>query len=137
MSLWILEYKYSDRGSWGVGNLVEMRLFPLGSSSNSGMENQLSDRVKKNQALLFLNVYDLTPVNDYLYWFGVGIFHSGIEGSWVVHCTTLDSSIFKFVIFKGNYCAFSLYPQIIMKCMIEGENPIAIMSFGFSIIFVD
>lgn len=26
-----------------------------------------------------LNVYDLTPLNNYLYWFGVGIFHSGIE----------------------------------------------------------
>ncbi|KAJ4959432.1 hypothetical protein NE237_026543 [Protea cynaroides] len=26
-----------------------------------------------------LNVYDLTPINDYMYWFGLGIFHSGIE----------------------------------------------------------
>uniref|UniRef100_A0A6V7QQA0 PPPDE domain-containing protein n=1 Tax=Ananas comosus var. bracteatus TaxID=296719 RepID=A0A6V7QQA0_ANACO len=26
-----------------------------------------------------LNVYDLTPLNDYLYWFGIGIYHSGIE----------------------------------------------------------
>jgi len=29
--------------------------------------------------LLYLNVYDLTPINNYLYWFGLGIFHSGIE----------------------------------------------------------
>ncbi|XP_064960740.1 deSI-like protein At4g17486 [Musa acuminata AAA Group] len=28
---------------------------------------------------LYLNVYDLTPVNKYLYWFGLGVFHSGIE----------------------------------------------------------
>lgn len=28
---------------------------------------------------LFLNVYDLTPINNYLYWFGLGIFHTGIE----------------------------------------------------------
>ncbi|XP_078162691.1 deSI-like protein At4g17486 [Carex rostrata] len=28
---------------------------------------------------IYLNVYDLTPINDYLYWFGLGIFHSGIE----------------------------------------------------------
>ncbi|KAJ4782153.1 PPPDE putative thiol peptidase family protein [Rhynchospora pubera] len=26
-----------------------------------------------------LNVYDLTPINNYLIWFGLGIFHSGIE----------------------------------------------------------
>lgn len=28
---------------------------------------------------VYLNVYDLTPVNNYLYWFGLGVFHSGIE----------------------------------------------------------
>ncbi|KAJ0961899.1 hypothetical protein J5N97_029727 [Dioscorea zingiberensis] len=28
---------------------------------------------------LYLNVYDLTTINNYLYWFGLGIFHSGIE----------------------------------------------------------
>ncbi|GMH27329.1 hypothetical protein Nepgr_029172 [Nepenthes gracilis] len=26
-----------------------------------------------------LNVYDLTPLNHYTYWFGFGIFHSGIQ----------------------------------------------------------
>lgn len=29
---------------------------------------------------VYLNVYDLTPVNGYVYWAGVGIFHSGVEG---------------------------------------------------------
>lgn len=29
---------------------------------------------------VLLNVYDLTPMNNYGYWFGVGVFHSGIEG---------------------------------------------------------
>ncbi|XP_052210917.1 deSI-like protein At4g17486 isoform X2 [Diospyros lotus] len=47
-----------------------MRLFPLSSSSSQG---------GSNRAQLYLNVYDLTPINDYLYWFGFGIFHSGIE----------------------------------------------------------
>lgn len=30
---------------------------------------------------VYLNVYDLTPMNGYLYWAGFGIFHSGIEGT--------------------------------------------------------
>jgi hypothetical protein len=33
-------------------------------------------------APVVLNVYDLTPMNNYLYWFGLGIFHSGIEGAY-------------------------------------------------------
>ncbi|XP_042508730.1 deSI-like protein At4g17486 [Macadamia integrifolia] len=28
---------------------------------------------------VYLNVYDLTPMNGYFYWAGMGIFHSGVE----------------------------------------------------------
>ncbi|KAM7494053.1 hypothetical protein LguiB_028662 [Lonicera macranthoides] len=52
-----------------------MRLFPSLTSSSSKEERNGGS----NRALLYLNVYDLTPVNNYLYWFGLGIFHSGIE----------------------------------------------------------
>lgn len=38
-----------------------------------------SDSNSSSRAQLYLNVYDLTPLNNYMYWFGVGIFHSGIE----------------------------------------------------------
>lgn len=34
---------------------------------------------KESEAQVVLNVYDLTDVNNYTYWFGFGIFHSGIE----------------------------------------------------------
>ncbi|KAL1340364.1 hypothetical protein HN51_026760 [Arachis hypogaea] len=28
---------------------------------------------------VYLNVYDLTPINGYAYWFGLGVYHSGVE----------------------------------------------------------
>ncbi|XP_047945087.1 deSI-like protein At4g17486 isoform X2 [Salvia hispanica] len=28
---------------------------------------------------VYLNVYDLTPINGYAYWLGLGIYHSGVE----------------------------------------------------------
>ncbi|CAA0825418.1 PPPDE putative thiol peptidase family protein [Striga hermonthica] len=37
------------------------------------------NNAEKSQAMLYLNVYDLTPINNYLYWVGLGIYHSGIE----------------------------------------------------------
>lgn len=29
---------------------------------------------------VYLNVYDLTSINGYVYWAGIGIFHTGVEG---------------------------------------------------------
>lgn len=54
-----------------------MRLFPVSSSSDSSPTGQSSSG--RSRALVYLNVYDLTHINSYLYWFGCGIFHSGIE----------------------------------------------------------
>ncbi|KAK4761053.1 hypothetical protein SAY87_005946 [Trapa incisa] len=28
---------------------------------------------------VYLNVYDLTPINDYTYWVGIGAYHSGVQ----------------------------------------------------------
>ncbi|KAI3445291.1 hypothetical protein Pfo_001956 [Paulownia fortunei] len=54
-----------------------MRLFPVSSSSDSSPTEQSNS--EKSGAMLYLNIYDLTPINNYLYWFGCGIYHSGIE----------------------------------------------------------
>ncbi|KFK32585.1 hypothetical protein AALP_AA6G262400 [Arabis alpina] len=34
---------------------------------------------KSGSVLVYLNVYDLTPMNAYGYWLGLGVFHSGVE----------------------------------------------------------
>lgn len=49
-------------------------------SFRSGLTTREQRNGGGSQANLYLNVYDLTSVNKYLYWFGLGIYHSGIEG---------------------------------------------------------
>lgn len=46
------------------------------------MKNEESSAAKNGEVEteVVMNVYDLTPLNQYTYWFGFGIFHSGIEG---------------------------------------------------------
>ncbi|VYS67869.1 unnamed protein product [Arabidopsis thaliana] len=34
---------------------------------------------KPGSVPVYLNVYDLTPINGYAYWLGLGIYHSGVE----------------------------------------------------------
>ncbi|XP_014507720.1 deSI-like protein At4g17486 [Vigna radiata var. radiata] len=51
-----------------------MSEFPMKSTLE-----MMRDKEKKKRHMVHLNVYDLTPANNYLYLFGVGIFHSGIE----------------------------------------------------------
>lgn len=36
---------------------------------------------KKNKAgtPVYINVYDLMPINRYAYWFGLGFYHSGVQ----------------------------------------------------------
>ncbi|KAL2321541.1 hypothetical protein Fmac_025920 [Flemingia macrophylla] len=51
-----------------------MPIIPLSTSSERVQNNE-----RKRSSMVYLNVYDLTPANNYLYVFGVGIFHSGIE----------------------------------------------------------
>eukprot|EP01018_Ginkgo_biloba_P037503 Gb_11384 [translate_table: standard] len=38
-----------------------------------------SRRFTSGSVPVYLNVYDLTPMNGYVYWAGLGIFHSGVE----------------------------------------------------------
>ncbi|KAK9280125.1 hypothetical protein L1049_013812 [Liquidambar formosana] len=39
----------------------------------------LSRKRKTGSVPVYLNVYDLTPINGYAYWLGLGIYHSGVQ----------------------------------------------------------
>ncbi|KAF1870703.1 hypothetical protein Lal_00026317 [Lupinus albus] len=74
----------------------------MGTKSNSNSTSQSSNNKNNNankgnnntnNTLVVLNVYDLTPLNNYLYWFGFGIFHSGIEA-----CKLRMRKLHKFVL---------------------------------------
>ncbi|OMO61622.1 hypothetical protein CCACVL1_23389 [Corchorus capsularis] len=39
----------------------------------------LPRKKKVGSVPVYLNVYDLTPINGYAYWFGLGIYHSGVQ----------------------------------------------------------
>ena len=40
----------------------------------------MSKKKKKGAVPVYLNVYDLTPMNGYAYWLGLGVYHSGVQG---------------------------------------------------------
>ncbi|KAL5836085.1 hypothetical protein ACOSQ4_015582 [Xanthoceras sorbifolium] len=48
-------------------------------SCSSSQQQNVNNNKSYDDAQVVLNVYDLTPINNYTYWFGFGIFHSGIE----------------------------------------------------------
>lgn len=86
---WMLSWRYR-KCVWNIivfgaltgdeGRLLgTMRFFPFSSCLDRSLVEQTD--IEKNQVMLFLNVYDLTPANNYLYWFGLGFYHSGIEGT--------------------------------------------------------
>lgn len=39
----------------------------------------ISRKKKTGSVPVYLNVYDLTPINGYAYWLGLGIYHSGVQ----------------------------------------------------------
>ncbi|XP_057968211.1 deSI-like protein At4g17486 [Malania oleifera] len=51
----------------------------MGAETTSNSASRGGDGDSHRETQVVLNVYDLTPLNSYTYWFGFGIFHSGIE----------------------------------------------------------
>ncbi|KAK8478840.1 hypothetical protein V6N12_075254, partial [Hibiscus sabdariffa] len=57
------------------------------SDSSSGNQNARNE----SETDVILNVYDLTPYNNYTYWVGFGIYHSGIEAPYCFEMVDLVS----------------------------------------------
>ncbi|XP_050364719.1 deSI-like protein At4g17486 isoform X3 [Argentina anserina] len=51
----------------------------MGAESTSSSGGGIDRSDKRYETPVILNVYDLTPMNNYSVWVGLGIFHSGIE----------------------------------------------------------
>ncbi|XP_042510152.1 deSI-like protein At4g17486 [Macadamia integrifolia] len=51
----------------------------MGRTDTNGPKAASGSSDGNSETQVFLNVYDLTPMNNYMSWFGVGIYHSGIE----------------------------------------------------------
>ncbi|KAL9663173.1 hypothetical protein QQ045_028012 [Rhodiola kirilowii] len=69
--------KASCRTNW-----CSILLLPRKNGSTNGFctsSKVESEECSPGKTPVYLNVYDLTPVNDCLYWAGIGVFHTGIE----------------------------------------------------------
>ncbi|WCJ40410.1 PPPDE putative thiol peptidase family protein [Euphorbia peplus] len=48
-------------------------------TKNLTTDEQEEDQQKTGSFPVYLNVYDLTPINGYAYWLGLGVYHSGVQ----------------------------------------------------------
>lgn len=51
-------------------------------------------KTKKGKVPVYLNVYDLTPMNGYAYWLGLGVYHSGVQGKRKFSIMLVGSGVF-------------------------------------------
>lgn len=64
----------------GWKSIVPLRLRGKSATRFCVFQKAKSASYGPGKAPVYLNVYDLTPMNGYVYWAGLGIFHSGVEG---------------------------------------------------------
>lgn len=65
----------------GWKSIVPLRLKGKSATCFRFFRKPWSTSYGPGSAPVYLNVYDLTPMNGYVYWAGLGIFHSGVEGN--------------------------------------------------------
>lgn len=72
--------KMSVKSKKGWKSVMRLSLKTKSSANFCLLPKTKSDRFGPGETPVCLNVYDLTPMNNYVYWAGFGIFHSGVEG---------------------------------------------------------
>ncbi|XP_077217129.1 PPPDE putative thiol peptidase family protein [Tasmannia lanceolata] len=69
--------KSGSKKSWNA--ITPLRLRGKSAARFCLFSKVRSAGLTPGNAAVYLNVYDLTPMNGYVYWAGLGIFHSGVE----------------------------------------------------------
>ncbi|CAH9056257.1 unnamed protein product [Cuscuta europaea] len=63
----------------GLRSIIPLHLQGESAPSFCMFSSVKSSGCSPGNAPVYINVYDLTPINGYFYWAGVGVFHTGIE----------------------------------------------------------
>ncbi|KAK4796485.1 hypothetical protein SAY86_028811 [Trapa natans] len=69
--------KFASKKGWK--SVVPLRLMDKSATRFCFLPKSKSVKFGPGNTPVYLNVYDLTPMNGYVYWAGLGIFHSGVE----------------------------------------------------------
>ncbi|KAK4745704.1 hypothetical protein SAY87_012016 [Trapa incisa] len=69
--------KQASKKGWK--SVVPLRLMDKSATRFCFLPKSKSVKFCPGNTPVYLNVYDLTPMNGYVYWAGLGIFHSGVE----------------------------------------------------------
>ncbi|XP_022144356.1 deSI-like protein At4g17486 [Momordica charantia] len=72
-----MKIKLGSKKGWK--SIVPLRKGKSSSPSFCLFSKSKSVNCGPGKTPVYLNVYDLTPMNGYVYWAGLGIFHSGVE----------------------------------------------------------
>lgn len=65
----------------GLGCPLSLSLYYLGRPVKFAMLCRKSSvKSRRGSVAVHLNVYDLTSMNGYAYWLGLGVYHSGVQG---------------------------------------------------------
>lgn len=81
--------------SFSTNEVVEKKEKKQSESAGGGEEEKKTP--------IYLNVYDISPINKYLYWFGLGIYHSGIQGN---NSTISQLLLLPFILFSISCICF-------------------------------